>query len=84
MSPRYEGLPEMNWLDFDMDRMRIVMATRRRLLAMTQKQLAEKMDIRQSALSDLETGRNDNPTLLTLRRWAEALGGQVRISVVLS
>ena len=47
---------------------------------MTQKQLAEKMGTKQSALSRLESG-NYNPSLAFLKKVASALGASVHISL---
>ena len=47
---------------------------------MSQKQLAEKMGTKQSALSRLESG-NYNPTLAFLRKVATALGSEVHVSL---
>ena len=46
---------------------------------MTQKQLAEKMGTKQSALSRLESG-NYNPSLAFLKKVASALGTNLKIS----
>ena len=47
---------------------------------MSQKQLAEKMGTKQSALSRLESG-NYNPSLAFLKKVATALGSTVHISL---
>lgn len=47
---------------------------------MSQKQLAEKMGTKQSALSRLESG-NYNPSLAFLKKVATALGSKVHISL---
>lgn len=47
---------------------------------MTQKQMAEKMGTKQSALSRLESG-NYNPSLAFLKKVASALGSSVHISL---
>lgn len=47
---------------------------------MSQKQLAEKMGTKQSALSRLESG-NYNPSLTFLKKVATALGSTVHISL---
>src|ERR1700685_2066024 len=39
--------------------------------------VADKMGIDAPALSRLETGKMLNPTLATLHKWAEALGGKL-------
>lgn len=41
---------------------------------MTQDDLAEASGLDQTTISDLETGRNTNPRLDTIRRLAKALG----------
>lgn len=48
---------------------------------MTQKELADKCGMKQSAIARLESG-NGNPTLKTLKQVAEGLGKHVRISFV--
>jgi predicted transcriptional regulator len=52
----------------------------RRDLALTQQQVADKADMTQSELSRLES-RGDH-RISTLRRYVEALGGELEISVV--
>jgi len=47
---------------------------------MSQKQLAEKIGTKQSALSRLESG-NYNPSLAFLKKVATALGAKVHISI---
>ena len=47
----------------------------------TQKQLAEKMGTKQSAIARFESG-NSNPTLSFLKRLSEALGLELSIKVV--
>lgn len=49
-------------------------------IGMTQKQMAEKMGTKQSALSRLESG-NYNPSLAFLKKVASALGARVHISL---
>lgn len=48
---------------------------------LTQKELAERCGMKQSALARIESG-NANPTLKTLKQLAEGLGKQLRISFV--
>ena len=48
---------------------------------LTQRELAERCGMKQSAFARLESG-NANPTLETLKRVAEGLGKQLRISFV--
>src|ERR1700687_644481 len=43
---------------------------------LTLAEVAERMGIDPPALSRLETGKILNPTLATLHKWAEALGGK--------
>lgn len=50
-------------------------------LALTQQQVADKADMTQSELSRLES-RSDH-RVSTLRRYVEALGGELEIAVVL-
>ena len=47
---------------------------------MSQKQLAQKMGTKQSALSRLESGTY-NPSLAFLKKVSEALGGKLQISI---
>lgn len=53
----------------------------RQTLALTQQQVAEKAEMTQSELSRLES-RGDH-RVSTLRRYVEALGGELEISVVM-
>lgn len=48
---------------------------------LTQRELAQRCGMKQSAFARLESG-NANPTLETLKRVAEGLGKQLRISFV--
>ncbi len=48
---------------------------------MSQKQLADKMGTKQSAISRLESG-NSNPSIQFLDKVAKALGGQLQIKIV--
>ena len=57
----------------------ILMSEMRKLAGFTQKNLAEKMGITQSALSQLEN--QPDPHLSTLSKMVEALGGELEISV---
>lgn len=45
----------------------------RQLRGLTQDQLSKACGLDQTTISDLETGRNSNPTLKTVRRLAIAL-----------
>lgn len=47
---------------------------------MSQKQLAQKMGTKQSALSRLESGTY-NPSLAFLKKVSDALGGKLQISI---
>jgi transcriptional regulator with XRE-family HTH domain len=55
---------------------------RRIALGLNQRELAKLMGTAQSAVCDLETGKNDNPKIATLHRWVEALGLKLRINLV--
>lgn len=48
---------------------------------MSQKQLADKMGTKQSAISRLESG-NSNPSINYLSKVAKALGGELQIRIV--
>lgn len=48
---------------------------------MSQKQLADRMGTKQSAISRLESG-NSNPSLNFLSKVAKALGGDLQIKIV--
>lgn len=50
----------------------------REKVGMTQSELASRLDIKQAAVSQVENG---DPRLSTLRRYIEALGGQIEIHV---
>lgn len=52
----------------------------RRALGLTQDQLAELMELSQPELSRIERGKN--PLLSTLRRYVEALGGELEVTAV--
>lgn len=47
---------------------------------MSQKQLAEKVGTKQSAISRLEGG-NSNPSIAFLEKVAKALGGKLQVSI---
>src|SRR5260370_3899351 len=49
--------------------------------ALTLAEVAERMGIDAPALSRLETGKMLNPTLATLRKWAEAVGAQLDVEL---
>jgi predicted transcriptional regulator len=52
----------------------------REALGVTQKELAERMDLTQPTISALESGDLDRSGLATLRSYVEALGGTVEIT----
>lgn len=51
----------------------------REALAMTQTDVAETLDISQKRVSEIERGMVDRTKVDTLRRYADALGGTLRI-----
>lgn len=53
----------------------------RKNLGLTQEELARTLELSQPELSRFE--RSNNPLLATLRRYIEALGGELEIQVVL-
>lgn len=57
------------------------MTRRREALGLSQRALAAKMRTTQSAVSDLESGRNRNPVVSTVGRWAEALGLRATLKI---
>lgn len=57
----------------------ILIGEMRKLAGFTQKELAEKMGVTQSALSQLEN--QPDPHLSTLSKMVKALGGELEISV---
>ena len=50
--------------------------------ALTQVDLANRMNVSQSRVSHLESGEIDRAQLDTLRRYAEAIGGELRVEIV--
>jgi ribosome-binding protein aMBF1 (putative translation factor) len=48
---------------------------------LTLAEVAERMEIDAPALSRLETGKTLNPTLATLHKWAQALGGKLNVEL---
>ncbi len=54
----------------------------REAAGMSLRELAEKMAIDAAALSRLENGVNDNPTIDTLFRYANSLGKQIVVQIV--
>ena len=58
----------------------------RRRAGLTQEQVAERMGVKQSALARIETSltsRKHAPSLVTLRKYAAALGCQIEIRLAL-
>jgi len=53
----------------------------RRIVGLSQQQLAETLNLKQPTLSKLE--RNTDMYLSTLRRYAEAVGGELKITITL-
>lgn len=56
------------------------MLEKRLAKGMTQKQLAEKVGTKQSAIARLESG-NSNPSVAFLGKISKALGGKLQISI---
>ena len=54
----------------------------REAAGMSLRDVAEKMSIDAAALSRLENGVNDNPTIDTLFRYANSLGKQIVVQIV--
>ncbi|MDA8373762.1 MAG: XRE family transcriptional regulator [Actinomycetota bacterium] len=53
----------------------------RREMHLTQVQLARKLEVSQNRVSDIERGDLDRAQVDTLRRYVEAVGGELEISV---
>jgi DNA-binding XRE family transcriptional regulator len=53
----------------------------REMLAMTQTDVAETLEISQKRVSEIERGQVDRTKVDTLRRYADALGGTLRVEV---
>lgn len=53
----------------------------REMLALTQNDVAETLDISQKRVSEIERGKVDLTKVDTLRRYAAALGGTLRVEV---
>jgi len=53
----------------------------REMLALTQTDLADALGISQKRVSEIERGQVDFTKVDTLRRYAEALGGNLRVEV---
>lgn len=60
---------------------RVALVMRRLTLGISQRELAPKMGISQSALPHHENATGDDSKVSTLKRWAEALGGTLHMSV---
>lgn len=56
--------------------------TLREMRAMSQQELAERLGVTQPAVAAMER-RGDDIKVSTLKRYAEALGGELRITIVL-
>lgn len=53
----------------------------REMLALTQTDVAESLEISQKRVSEIERGKVDFTKVDTLRRYADALGGTLRVDV---
>ena len=51
-----------------------IIKAKRKVLGLTQHDLADKLRVSQRYISAIEAGISDNPTLETIREFAEALG----------
>ena len=49
----------------------------------TQKQLAERMGVRQKRVSSLESGDVDKTEIRTLRRYLDAIGGRLQVNAIM-
>jgi DNA-binding XRE family transcriptional regulator len=76
-NPRYAALEKKLELSLAIADLSILHRTRQNL---TQKQLAQRMGTSEAAISRLESGFQ-NPTLETLSKLAQALGGHVKIDI---
>lgn len=76
--PRYAELEKKHELALAIADLVILHRTRAKI---TQEQLASRMGTSVSAISRLESGFH-SPSLTTLRKFAEALGGRVKIDIV--
>ena len=61
---------------------RVTLVMRRVGLGLNQRELAEQMGVTQSALAHAENHTSEKSQVVTLKRWAEALGGTLKITVV--
>ncbi|MDA8130381.1 MAG: helix-turn-helix transcriptional regulator [Elusimicrobia bacterium] len=62
-------------------RMALMIAERRQNLHVSQAELARRVHTKQQVISDIETLRHPNITILTLDRIARALNSDLRISL---
>lgn len=60
------------------------LAEARKKRHMTQAELASKMGISQKRVSEVENGRISSLRIATLERYAEGIGGKLRVSIDLS
>jgi predicted XRE-type DNA-binding protein len=51
--------------------------------SLTQAQLASRMNVSQTRVSHLESGEINRAQLETLRKYAEAIGGELRVEIAL-
>lgn len=65
----------------ELTNLRQALVIRRNMLGLSQRELADRIGIPQSALSELETGKTASPSLLTYVRWCAALSAEVSIVV---
>lgn len=64
------------------ENLRLRLRTRRKALNLSAAQAAQRARMNISALSTLELGRRENPTIQTLADWCTAMGGRLVIDVV--
>lgn len=55
----------------------------REMLELTQVELAEELEVSQKRVSEIECGQIDRTKVDTLRRYAAALGGTLRVEVLI-
>lgn len=60
---------------------RAALISRRRVLRMSQRELAGRLGTAQSAISELESGLTIHPNIDTLIRWAEALNATLNVTL---
>lgn len=63
----------------DLHEIRVSLYRRRQALGLSQAEVARRMGMTQSTVSDLESGVCKNPTIGTVKSWAEALDLRFRI-----